>query len=155
MRPIVHQPVRLHLRWRQVVGDVNRDLGQIELACRKQSSVPGDYDAMCIDYNRLAPSELLNRRGDLVHRRGRDCPGIPRVGNDPLDWPLFDQHRASTLSLTVSAMAFIISGGTEFPSRSHCCAYVPVRMKSSGNAQMRRSSAIVNFRRSVASTTWK
>ena len=46
-------------------------------------------------------------------------------------------------------MAFIMTGGTLLPSRSHCWAYVPQRMKSSGKAQIRFSSAMVNLRFSV------
>ncbi len=43
-------------------------------------------------------------------------------------------------------------GGTAFPSLAHCCAQDPTRTKSSGKAQILRSSAIVNLRRS---TGWK
>jgi hypothetical protein len=47
----------------------------------------------------------------------------------------------------------IITGGTELPRRSHCCAYDPFSTKSSGNAQILFSSSIVNLRFCVGWTT--
>ena len=122
MAPVVHQPVSLHLGGRQIVGDVNRNLCESQLARSEKAGVPGDDHALRIDHNRLTPAEFLNRCRDFIDRRRGDRSGIPRIRNYPVNRPEFNLHRASTLSRIVSAIARIINGGTEFPSRSHCCA---------------------------------
>jgi hypothetical protein len=55
-------------------------------------------------------------------------------------------------SFIVLDISRIIIGGTMRPRRSHLCANVPVKTKSSGTLVILFSSAIVNF---LSSTGWQ
>src|SRR4051812_45196540 len=66
MAAIVHESIGFHLSRREIVGDMHRNLLQAQLLRREQSGVPADDDAVSIDDNRLAPTELLDGGGYLV-----------------------------------------------------------------------------------------
>jgi hypothetical protein len=66
--PVVREAVRLDLRRRQVLGHVDRHLGQAELLRCLPPRVPDDDDALGVNNDGLAKPELADARGHGVHR---------------------------------------------------------------------------------------
>src|SRR6185312_8850594 len=107
-----------------------------------------DRETGVTEHHRAVGDDRLRVRASVPDR----LEGALHGGRGAADGPDDPAHQRGTLKILsriAAATARIITGGTARPHRSHCCAYVPARMKSSGKEQIRRSSAIVNFRISV------
>lgn len=78
---VVGDAVRLDLGWRQVLGDVDGHGLEAELLRGLVAGVTADDHPLGVDDDRLAESELLDRRRHGIHR-GVVLTRIARVGLD-------------------------------------------------------------------------
>lgn len=76
-----------------MVQDNHRHVCEFEHAGCDQPAVPGDDTALGIDQNRVEEPELDDAGGNLGHLIVRVRPGIPGVGDQPIQFPDFNPLR--------------------------------------------------------------
>ena len=87
---VVRQPERPRLGVRQMRQPDHRDLGQPQLACRRQPAMAGDQHPPLIDQARYGEAELDDRGGNLGHLGFRVGARIGGVGQQSVDRPTLD-----------------------------------------------------------------
>src|SRR6266481_5712926 len=71
---------------------MHRDTSQTELPRGSQPHVADDDDAVLIDHDRLAESELVDRRCDLIDGGLCNLAGIASIFDWPVNRPRLHQH---------------------------------------------------------------
>ena len=90
-RLVVSDAIRPNLLRSEVGGDVYGHLGKLELLRGLEPSVPADDDALVIDHDGLAETELSNRGGDCLDG-GIVLARVLLVRGDVIDRALDDLH---------------------------------------------------------------
>ncbi len=91
--PVVGEDVGALLRLAHVPELDHRHHVQLELPCRQEPAVAGHHAIVAVDEDRVGPAELEDRGGDLRDLSVGVGPGVPGVGDQPVEGAVLHLQR--------------------------------------------------------------